>query len=83
MVTLNGELNYVGIMSMGYRRDIVYVFSCICYQSVEKVKRMGDLLVLIFGKVELCLNMVNVVSGKIMFIIDCRYIDVVVLCDFI
>lgn len=83
MVMLNGELNYVGIMLMGYCCDIVYVFSCICYQLVEKVKRMGDLLVLIFGKVELCLNMVNVVLGKIMFIIDCCYIDVVVLCDFI
>lgn len=68
---------------MGYRRDIVYVFSRICYQSVEKAKRMGDSLVLIFGKVESRSNTVNVVSGKITFIIDCRYIDVVVLRDFI
>ncbi len=36
---------------MGYRRDTVYAFSRICHQSVEKAKRMGDPLVLTFGKV--------------------------------
>lgn len=83
MVMFNGEFNYVGIMLMGYCCDMVYVFSCICSQFIEKVKQYGDFLVLMFGKVELQLNMVNVVSGKIIFIIDCWYMDVVVFCEFI
>lgn len=81
-VTLNGESNHAGTTPMGYRRDTVYAFSRICHQSVEKAKRMGDPLVLTFGKVEPRPNTVNVVPGKTTFTIDCRHTDAAVLRDF-
>ena len=67
---------------MGYRRDTVYAFSRICHQSIEKAKKMGDPLVLTFGKVEPRPNTVNVVPGKTTFTIDCRHTDAAVLRDF-
>ena len=81
-VTLNGESNHAGTTPMGYRRDTVYAFSRICHQSVEKAKKMGDPLVLTFGKVEPRPNTVNVVPGKTTFTIDCRHTDATVLRDF-
>lgn len=81
-VTLNGESNHAGTTPMGYRRDTVYAFSRICHQSVEKAKKMGDPLVLTFGKVEPRPNTVNVVPGKTTFTIDCRHTDAAVLRDF-
>lgn len=81
-VTLNGESNHAGTTPMGYRRDTVYAFSRICHQSIEKAKKMGDPLVLTFGKVEPRPNTVNVVPGKTTFTIDCRHTDAAVLRDF-
>lgn len=81
-VTLNGESNHAGTTPMGYRRDTVYAFSRICNQSVAKAKKMGDPLVLTFGKVEPRPNTVNVVPGKTTFTIDCRHTDAAVLRDF-
>ena len=81
-VTLNGESNHAGTTPMGYRRDTVYAFSRICHQSIEKAKKMGDPLVLTFGKVEPRPNTVNVVPGKTTFTIDCRHTDAAILRDF-
>ncbi|MDU1456721.1 MAG: Zn-dependent hydrolase [Klebsiella sp.] len=81
-VTLEGFSAHAGTTPMGYRRDTVYAFSRICHQSVEKAKKMGDPLVLTFGKVEPRPNTVNVVPGKTTFTIDCRHTDATVLRDF-
>ncbi len=48
----------------------------------KKAKKMGDPLVLTFGKVEPRPNTVNVVPGKTTFTIDCRHTDATVLRDF-
>ncbi len=50
--------------------------------SLSKSEKMGDPLVLTFGKVEPRPNTVNVVPGKTTFTIDCRHTDATVLRDF-
>lgn len=50
--------------------------------SLSKSEKMGDPLVLTFGKVEPRPNTVNVVPGKTTFTIDCRHTDAAVLRDF-
>lgn len=64
---------------MSYCYDVVYGFVKICVEVIDCVNEIGDLLVLIFGKVILKFNIVNVVFGEVEFIIDCCYIDVVFL----
>ncbi len=81
-ITLKGESNHAGTTPMGYRRDTIYAFSKICYQSIEKAKKVGDPLVLTFGKVEPKPNTVNVVPGHTVFTIDCRHTDKTTLVEF-
>lgn len=81
-ITLKGEANHAGTTPMGYRRDAVYGFSKICVESIEKAKKVGDPLVLTFGKVEPKPNTVNVVPGEVLFTMDCRHTDSEALVQF-
>jgi allantoate deiminase len=74
-VILKGQANHAGTTPMGYRKDAVYAFSRICSEAIEKAKKVGDPLVLTFGKVEPKPNTVNVVPGEVLFTIDCRHTD--------
>ncbi len=81
-IILKGQANHAGTTPMGYRKDAVYGFSEICYQSIKKAEKVGDPLVLTFGKVEPKPNTVNVVPGYVLFTIDCRHTDKKALVDF-
>ncbi|MDN6626095.1 MAG: allantoate deiminase [Pisciglobus halotolerans] len=72
-VALKGEANHAGTTPMNYRKDTVYCFSKICVEAIERAKKIGDPLVLTFGKVEPKPNTVNVVPGETLFTIDCRH----------
>ncbi|PSW19834.1 allantoate amidohydrolase [Photobacterium sanctipauli] len=81
-VTLKGEANHAGTTPMGYRKDTMYAFSKICHESIEKAQKVGDPLVLTYGKVTPKPNTVNVVPGETEFTIDCRHTDRKQLVDF-
>ena len=81
-VSLKGQSNHAGTTPMGYRKDTVYGFSQICFESINKAKKVGDPLVLTFGKVEPKPGVVNVVPGYTNFTIDCRHTDRQALVDF-
>lgn len=72
-VVLEGVANHAGTTPMGYRKDAVYAFSRICSVITDRAKKVGDPLVVTFGKVEVTPNTVNVVPGSILFTIDCRH----------
>lgn len=74
-IRLTGEANHAGTTPMGYRRDAVYAFSRICYESINKATELGDPLVLTFGRVDPKPNVVNVVPGEVVFTMDCRHTD--------
>ncbi|WP_053955183.1 allantoate deiminase [Inediibacterium massiliense] len=81
-ITLKGQSNHAGTTPMQYRKDTVYAFSKICSQSIERAKKLGDPLVLTFGKAMPKPNTVNVVPGEILFTMDCRHTDQEVLTNF-
>lgn len=81
-IRLIGEANHAGTTPMGYRRDAVYAFSRICYESINKAVAVGDPLVLTFGRVEPKPNVVNVVPGEVLFTMDCRHTDQNVITSF-
>lgn len=74
-VILKGQANHAGTTPMGLRKDAIYAFSKIVTQSIGKAEKVGDPLVLTFGKVEPTPNTVNVVPGEVLFTIDCRHTD--------
>lgn len=81
-IKLKGEANHAGTTLMKYRKDVTQVFSKIVTESIEKAKKVGDPLVLTFGKILVKPNTVNVVPGDAMFTMDCRHTDKEVLCKF-
>lgn len=81
-VKLKGEANHAGTTPMSYRHDAVHCFAKICVEATEKANQIGDPLVITFGKVEPKPNVVNVVSGEVLFTIDCRHTDAQALIDF-
>lgn len=81
-IKLKGEANHAGTTLMKYRKDVVKVFSKIVTQSIDKAEKIGDPLVLTFGKIVVKPNAVNVVPGDALFTMDCRHIDAKVLNDF-
>lgn len=81
-IILKGQANHAGTTPMGYRKDTVYGFSKICYESINKAKAVGDPLVLTFGRVEPKPNTVNVVPGYTLFTMDCRHTDKAALVAF-
>lgn len=74
-IVLKGEANHAGTTPMKLRKDAVYAFSKIVTQSIGKAEKIGEPLVLTFGKVEPKPNTVNVVPGEVLFTMDCRHTD--------
>lgn len=74
-VNLKGEANHAGTTPMGLRNDAVVAFSKIASQLTDRVREIGNPLVLTFGRVDPVPNTVNVVPGEVTFSIDCRHID--------
>ena len=74
-MNLKGEANHAGTTPMGLRNDAVVAFSKIASQLTDRVREIGDPLVLTFGRVDPVPNTVNVVPGEVTFSIDCRHID--------
>jgi allantoate deiminase len=72
-ITLKGEANHAGTTLMRYRQDVVQVFASIVKESLERACKVGDPLVLTFGKIEITPNTVNVVPGDALFTMDCRH----------
>ncbi|MFC5974737.1 allantoate deiminase [Carnobacterium antarcticum] len=74
-IVLKGQANHAGTTPMKLRKDAVYAFSKIVTQSIGKAEKIGEPLVLTFGKVEPKPNTVNVVPGEVLFTMDCRHTD--------
>lgn len=74
-VVLTGEANHAGTTKMSYRKDTVHCFSAFAVKAFDAAGQMGDPLVLTFGHVTPQPNTVNVVPGKLTFMIDTRHTD--------
>lgn len=72
-VVLEGEANHAGTTKMSYRKDTVHCFSEFAVKAYAEAKRIGDPLVLTFGHVTPEPNTVNVIPGKLTFMIDTRH----------
>ena len=81
-IVLKGEANHAGTTPMGYRKDAVYGFSKIASEVIDRAVKVGDPLVVTFGKVEPKPNTVNVVPGEVLFTMDCRHTDKETLVNF-
>ena len=81
-IVLKGEANHAGTTPMGYRKDAVYGFSKIASEVIDRAVKVGDPLVVTFGKVEPKPNTVNVVPGEVLFTMDCRHTDKEALVNF-
>lgn len=74
-VTLTGEANHAGTTPMGMRRDAVEGMARCQVKLLDEAKKLGDPLVLTFGRVLPKPNVVNVVPGEVVFTIDTRHTD--------
>ena len=81
-IVLKGEANHAGTTPMGYRKDAVYGFTKIASEVIDRAVKVGDPLVVTFGKVEPKPNTVNVVPGEVLFTMDCRHTDKEALVNF-
>lgn len=81
-VTLSGQANHAGTTLMAYRKDAIEGFARIVTAGLQEAKRIGDPLVLTFGRVDVTPNVVNVVPGEVKFSIDCRHTDQTALVEF-
>lgn len=74
-VRLIGEANHAGTTPMGMRKDAMEGCARCIVALLDEAKRIGDPLVLTFGKTEPKPNIVNVVPGEVCFTIDTRHTD--------
>jgi len=74
-VRLIGEANHAGTTPMSLRRDALEGASLCIDTLLREAKRLGDPLVLTFGKLEPKPNIVNVVPGEVSFTVDTRHTD--------
>lgn len=72
-VVLEGQANHAGTTKMSYRKDTVHCFSEFATKAYAKANELGDPLVLTFGHVTPEPNTVNVVPGRLTFMIDTRH----------
>jgi len=72
-VRLIGEANHAGTTPMQMRRDAVEGAARIMTYLLDEARRLGDPLVLTFGKLEPKPNIGNVVPGEILFSVDTRH----------
>jgi len=81
-VSLIGEANHAGTTPMSLRRDALQGAALCINTLLNEAKRLGDPLVLTFGKLEPKPNIVNVVPGEVNFTVDTRHTDALSLNSF-
>ncbi|MCL1847374.1 MAG: allantoate deiminase [Coriobacteriia bacterium] len=81
-ICLTGEANHAGTTPMQMRKDALEGAARIMVALLDEAKRLGDPLVLTFGKLEPKPNIVNVVPGEVNFTVDTRHPDQKALNDF-
>lgn len=82
-ICLEGVQNHAGTTMMAYRHDVVDCMSHIIAKNLDKAKRLGDPLVLTFGRIQIVPNQVNIVPGQATFSMNCRHTDKTVLDQFL
>ncbi len=81
-ITLTGQANHAGTTPLSYRHDAVYGMAKMVSKALDQAHKIGDPLVLTFGKVVPKPNTVNVVPGEVLFTMDCRHTDADFLVEF-
>jgi allantoate deiminase len=81
-VRVLGEANHAGTTPMGMRKDALEGATRAMVALFEEAKRLGDPLVLTFGRIETKPGIVNVVPGEAVFSVDTRHTDPVALDAF-
>lgn len=71
-ITVLGESNHAGTTPMAFRKDALVSASELIISIFEIAKEMGDPLVATVGKLEVFPNSVNVIPGKVEFILEIR-----------
>lgn len=71
-VTVLGESNHAGTTPMSFRKDALVSASALITNIFDIAKQMGDPLVATVGKLEVFPNSVNVIPGKVEFILEIR-----------
>jgi allantoate deiminase len=81
-VKLVGEANHAGTTPMSMRRDAMVCAARCMTLLTDNAKKLGDPLVLTFGRVDLKPNTANVVPGEVSFSVDTRHTDRAILNNF-
>jgi allantoate deiminase len=74
-VRVLGEANHAGTTPMGMRKDALEGATRAMVTLFDEAKRLGDPLVLTFGRIETKPGIVNVVPGEAIFSVDTRHTD--------
>lgn len=81
-IEVSGEANHAGTTPMGLRKDAVYAMSLMISYIVQTARKYGDPLVATIGKIEVKPNTSNVVPGFVLFTLDTRHTDTIILDKF-
>ncbi|MDR3053102.1 MAG: allantoate deiminase, partial [Coriobacteriales bacterium] len=74
-IRLIGEANHAGTTPLSMRKDAMECAARCMVALLDEAGRLGDPLVLTFGKVEPKPNIVNVVPGEVVFTVDTRHTE--------
>lgn len=74
-----GQANHAGTTPMGYRRDALHGASKMISEIMDLARLYSDPLVATVGRIEVIPNTANVVPGKVVFSLDIRHTDKVVM----
>lgn len=81
-IRLVGEANHAGTTPLSMRKDAMDCAARCMVTLLDEARRLGDPLVLTFGKVEPKPNIVNVVPGEVVFTVDTRHTNQAALDSF-
>lgn len=83
LIEVEGEANHAGTTPMGYRRDSLHCAAKMIDSIIELGKEYGDPLVVTIGRLDVIPNTSNVVPGKVVFSVDTRHTDNLIVNSFI
>ena len=78
-IEVTGQANHAGTTPMGYRRDALYGASKMISEIMGLAVTYKDPLVATVGRIEIIPNTTNVVPGKVIFTLDIRHTDKVIM----
>lgn len=81
-IEIIGNPNHAGTTPMRLRNDALHGATIIINELMELANKYGDPLVCTVGELNVKPNIVNVIPGKVMFSIDLRHTDQVILDRF-